>query len=382
MAAIPKKIFLVVMLALVLAPSAALVARNIPFKIFTDLAKNGLAGEIVVAKQPVFEAGAILSGQTQSDLAPWLAERMGRPREFYIRLNNSIDFLLGRSTNPNIIVGNNFELYTAEMLRDLCFPADLAFIPKMALGLKRAQEFFVGQRKAFLFVLSPNKAAVQPINVPGYCARKRDERAYRHLVAALADAGVNYIDTEALAQRSASEGMPPWFGQYGQHWNDVGLFYTARDVIDNLSDQLKLKMGRLQSDTMWIDNNPLGGEADTGLLSNFLFDLHPVSPHLKMSLSGDHPAMRLLVVGTSFVDGLVDTFVKVQLTQQLVLYNYFKWIFRHTVPSPRLSGPSLEASEDYKTTLGQVDAILVEVNASALNASHVFRFIDSTDALR
>ena len=96
-----NKLFLILLLALVLAPGAALLARSLPFKslaIFTS-------GELfwpndLGKKRPKFGFAQIFSTETQSELSIWLAERIGLPRELYIRLNNSLDFLIGRSANP------------------------------------------------------------------------------------------------------------------------------------------------------------------------------------------------------------------------------------------------------------------------------------------
>jgi hypothetical protein len=201
------------------------------------------------------------------------------------------------------------------------------------------------------------------------------------LAAALEKAGVNYVDTEALARLSTAAGSPPWFGKYGQHWNDVGHFYAVRAIIESFRQQSTAKVGTLQIDKTWIDQHPLGDEADTGLLSNFLFSLYPESPHLNISLVGDKPPIRLMFVGTSFSGGLIDVFLKMKLTQKIVLYNYFKWIFTY-MPPDIANGPSLEASEDYRERLNEVDAVVLEVNASALGSSHVSRFIEATDRLR
>jgi hypothetical protein len=85
-------------------------------------------------------------------------------------------------------------------------------------------------------------------------------------------------------------------------------------------------------------------------------------------------------VGTSFSGGLIDLFVKMNLMKEIVLYNYFKWIFVYEPPA--VTGPSLDASQDYGKRLNEVDAIILEINASALNASHAFRFIEATTQLR
>jgi hypothetical protein len=65
----------------------------------------------------------------------------------------------------------------------------------------------------------------------------------------------------------------------------------------------------------------------------------------------------------------------------LTLYNYFKWSFLYLPPKFVQEALPADASLDYPTELPQVDAVIVEVNASALNASHIFRFIEATDRL-
>jgi hypothetical protein len=63
------------------------------------------------------------------------------------------------------------------MLRDACLPAKTEFTDDMATGLKRAQDLLVEKGKAFILVLSPNKAAIQPENLPAYCRQQSAGRA-------------------------------------------------------------------------------------------------------------------------------------------------------------------------------------------------------------
>ena len=378
-----KFTFLASVLLLVLAPGAALLTRNIPMKPFADFGSLGLFGQTISAKAPAFDAASIFAGRTQTDLSAWLAERMGRPREFFIRLNNSLEFLIGRTANPNVLVGKNHELYTAEMIRDFCIPPkSTAFAGEMAQGLKRAQDYLAKKGKAFVFVVSPNKAAIDPTNVPSYCRPVTGDRGYNVLMAALARSGVHHVDTEALARRSRASGAPLWFGQYGQHWNDVGQFYAVQDILEKIRSQRNSGTATLRIDRSWIDNRPLGDEADTGLLANFLIPLRPVSPHLQISLTDDTVSIKPLIVGTSFSGGLLVPMLKVKLTSEVVLHNYFKWVFRYTSATAPAVASSLDATDDLPATLERVDTVIVEVNASALDAPHVFQFIKAMDRLR
>lgn len=377
-----KITFLTATLILVLAPSAALLTRHIPLKAFSDFGSLGLYGQTISAKTPTFDSSSIVAGRTQTELSAWLAERMGRPREFFIRLNNSLEYMVGRTANPNILVGKNHELYTAEMIRNFCIPpATTTFVDDMANGLKRSQDYLAGKGKAFVFVVSPNKAAIDPTNAPSYCQPVTTDRDYTVLMAALAKAGVYHVNTEVLARRSTSSGAPAWFGKYGQHWNDIGQYYATQDILDKLRSQRKTGIAALKIDRTWTDDQPLGDEADTGLLANFLFPLRSISPHLDISLTDNKTKIHPLMVGTSFSGGLIMTMLKAGLASEVVLHNYFKWVFRYRSATAPAVASTVDASEDLLSTLLEVDTVIVEVNASALNAPHVFNFIKAMDRL-
>src|SRR5438552_19153651 len=89
--------FLRLVVGMVVAPGVALLVTAFKPGSSGDLFAATLSGVISPAQAPLFDLRSFFSGATQSAMEPWLAERMGRPREIYLRLKNGFDFVLGRS---------------------------------------------------------------------------------------------------------------------------------------------------------------------------------------------------------------------------------------------------------------------------------------------
>ena len=64
----------------------------------------------------------------QVALQPWLAERMGWPREALIRINNLFDYLIGRTSVTGNYIGRDDFLYNSEMLNDWCVRGNSGFV--------------------------------------------------------------------------------------------------------------------------------------------------------------------------------------------------------------------------------------------------------------
>src|SRR3954463_5822787 len=114
-----RRTFLILLLMLVLAPGAALLARLLPEKAVSHLTNSYLSG-VTKPVAPQWTLSSVLSGKLQNDLALWLGERMGRPRELMIRLNNGIGYGVGRSFSPYVIIGRERVLYPTTYVKDWC----------------------------------------------------------------------------------------------------------------------------------------------------------------------------------------------------------------------------------------------------------------------
>ena len=90
-------IFLLLVVVMVVAPGVALLVVALKPGSSGGLLAATLSGVTNPAPPPRFDLRSFFSGAMQSAMEPWLAERMGRPREIYLRLKNGFDFALGRS---------------------------------------------------------------------------------------------------------------------------------------------------------------------------------------------------------------------------------------------------------------------------------------------
>lgn len=372
--------FLLAMLGLVLAPGAALVARFIPFGPIQFLTTGMLYGQVPAAKEPEISLAAISSGRAQALLEPWLAERMGLPRERLIRISNLFDFWAGRSSNPNILVGRNNELYTREQLNDWCLHGNTDYVDDLARRLVKARQRLQALGKAFVFVISPSKAAMSPANIPRYCRPPATPRAIDRLMARL-PADFPVVDSETILWTAQQAGGWPAFGQYGQHWNGIGYFYATRAVVDELERQLKRTIGRLELAQVMVDDRPTGSDADTGLLLNLPVELRPTSPHAILAVKNCGEPIDVMIVGTSFSGGLIDVMMRQRLASEITLLNYFRFPVAYSSadrPGVALDQP---AAALFPAALRQVNAVILEVNAPALTSLHVPALLDAVKAL-
>ena len=170
---------------------------EVPFGPFRFLTTSMLYGQVPAAKEPEISLAAISSNRAQALLEPWLAERMGLPRERLIRISNLLDFWAGRSSNPDIMVGRNNELYTREQLNDWCLHGNTDYVDDLARRLVKARQRLRALGKAFVFVISPSKAAMSPANIPRYCRPPATPRAIDRLVARL-PADFPVVDSETI----------------------------------------------------------------------------------------------------------------------------------------------------------------------------------------
>ena len=139
----------------------------------------------------------------QSAMEPWLAERMGRPRELYLRLKNGFDFVLGRS-DAGISIGR---FHASSMARatstngacgTISRATEAAAAPLIAavVAIRKAVE---ARGKPFVFVISPSKAAVLPEYLPSWCGPADRPRIYDLMLAGLKSANVPVVDGHQIA---------------------------------------------------------------------------------------------------------------------------------------------------------------------------------------
>jgi hypothetical protein len=343
-----------------------------------------LSGVTNPAPQPRFDLQSLLSGATQSAMEPWLTERMGRPREFYLRLKNGFDFVLGRS-DAGVSIGRSWFLNGKSYVDEWCLRHDrqvteAAVAPEIAavVAIRNAMQ---ARGKPFVFLISPSKAAVLPEYLPTWCAPTDQPRQYDVLLAGLKSADVPVVDGHDIALHAkATEHWAP-FGRDGVHWNDIGQFYAARALVGELERQLGQQIGDLRLKDLKVDDRPRGAEADAGLIANLPFVLQPVSVHASFEVANRLTTPTGLFVGTSFSWGPLQIMMGQKLFSRSKFYYYFSSSYRYDPGDLVGTAEGEIAAADLSHWLSGADFVVLEANEAELSVGHIAKFAAAVEAL-
>lgn len=381
MKALARHWFLIAVALIMLAPAAAMVARAIPLKGPQRFSIAKLAGVTPAAEPIAPSLDALRSGALQAGVAAALTERMGQPREFFIRANNGIAYALGRSTVPSIVIGRDRMLYETTYIDDWCgrgtpidAEAQAARIARIAAAVRRAG-------KAFVFIVSPSKVALYPDGLPEPCipAATRD---YDRLLAALARHDVPVVDGHVLAHAAKASQNLPVFNRDGIHWNDISVYPAIRGLFDQLGAQLATPPRQLALSHVDVDRWPFDDEDDLARLLNLPVTL-PVypSPHGRFTASPEGTPPRLMVVGSSFMWQFLRILSLNTVLGDSKFYFYFSRIVDFRDGGVYESKVPFQAAPDLPKTFPQTDAVILEANETALGSPHIAAFEQALAAL-
>jgi alginate O-acetyltransferase complex protein AlgJ len=377
-------VFLLFISVMILAPGVALLVVAFKAGPLGGLSVATLSGVTNPVPPPRFDLPSFFSGAMQSAMEPWLTERMGRPRESYLRLKNGIEYLLGRS-DAGISIGRSWVLNGESYVDEWCLRRDrqvteAAIAPVIAalVSIRKAMET---RGKPFIFLISPSKAAVFPEYLPSWCAPTSQPRPYDLLLAGLKSSNVHVVDGHDIAlQVRATEQWPP-FGRDGAHWNDVGQFYAARALVGEIERQLGEQIGDLRLKDITVDNEPRGAEADAGLIANLPFALRPVSVHARFDVVNRLTAPTGLFVGTSFSWGPLEIMMGQKIFSRSKFYYYFSSSYRYDPGDLVGTAEGPLAPSNLSDGLSGADFVVLEANESELGAGHITKFAAAIEAL-
>src|SRR5258708_1367087 len=384
MKATRSSVFLLFISVMVLAPGLPLLGMAFKSGPLGGLSAATLSGVTNPAPPPRFDLQSFFSGATQSAMEPWLAERMGRPREIYLRLKNGFDFVLGRS-DAGISIGRSWFLNGKSYVDEWCLRRDrqvteTAVAPVIAavFAIRNAME---ARGKPFIFLISPSKAAVFPEYLPSWCAPADRPRPYDALLAGLKSANVPVVDGHGIALKvKATQKWPP-FGRDGAHWNDVGQFYAVRALVSELERQMGERIGDLRLSDVQVDDKPRGAEADAGLIANLPFDLRSVSVHASFEVLNRRTAPVGLFVGTSFSWGPLQIMMGQKLFSRSKFYYYFSSSYLYDPGDLTGRSEGQIAETDLASWLSVADFVVFEANEAELGVGHIGKFAAALAAL-
>jgi len=294
-----RRIYVRLLIALALAPFVALLTSAIPNRTLNFLSRSKLSGATETVELVAPKWANIRNHSFQSTLEEWVAQRMGRPRDQFIRVDNSIAYAFGSSNVATVQIGVNRTLHEKPYVDEWCGRTQVNVAPQVA-HIASIQKQVQAAGKAFVLLVSPSKAAIYPETLPPPCKPSAEPRAYDLLMPLLKQQGIHVVDGHALMKKAREDQPWPVFGRDGVHWNDVGAGIAVDAMLASLTERMPRPLPRLVQTEVKVDDKPKNDDADLAGLLNLSYRLRATTPHPVFRVDGTAPPPRLMLIGTSF----------------------------------------------------------------------------------
>jgi alginate O-acetyltransferase complex protein AlgJ len=354
----------------------------------TGIMPSSLVGFVPEADAPEFSLQSWLERDFQRNADSWFKERFGL-RDYYVRIANHLNYLffsLSTQRSIEIIVGRDGELHEAWYLKHYCrYGVDEGDwdMRKLFRRVRRLQDSLEARGIAFFFVITPHKAAVYPDSMPDALCGPQESPgvAYEMALDAMRENGVHYLDgfahtMDALALHEDIRLFP----KGGIHWNKLGAFYAAREILETADRLSSRDIPGIVLESVVIDRNPRGSDRDFADLLNLVsaplgYEVpHPVivPEHLPRR------DLRAVFVGGSFLDLPMKILAQTEIFEQLDQYFYFDLILRRH--SEGEEGPIERDEIDWEAEIFSADVVVLEANIALFASEYITKFLD--DAMR
>lgn len=303
-----------------------------------------------------------------------------------VRIDNQINYSVFDQTSNNygttVVKGLDGHLIEKAYLRSAnkIKPASANRLESRIKEIRRFQEVVKSKGKAFLLVISPNKPSLYPelipnaFRIPGEAARKS---SYDLALPMLLHEGIEVLDGHAFLESRKASYPLPFFASSGTHWNSFAACLVTNEIMRRVSEQTGKITRRVACDPFSERTVPAPRDRDLVQLANLWWPESSYSPTLEplnetiIPTGSEQPTM--LFVGTSFLWSLMDYFDQHRLSNNLVMWYYFKRAVRFPGGSTKPLDP---AAINWPEQVFSRDAIILEVNEAFIHKAG-YGFLDS-----
>jgi len=265
---------------------------------------GNLNGDFTLNIRPQFSWTSWMDGTYQAKFDRYIEDHIGF-RNFFVRLNNQIDFTCYDEVNAEgIVKGKNKVLYEYDYIRALIgddFIGENAITRKMN-KLKYLQKYLKNTFNIdLILIFEPGKARVQPQFIPDkYLKKGKKLSNYECFKQNADDLNIDYIDLNQYFIAIADTAKYPVYPPYGIHWSE----YTMRFVTDTLVRYIEKKhaidLPDFRVETRLIADSISDSDYDAGKTSNLLFRLpQPIMPYPFFTFYDDQSKKRPMVLAVA-----------------------------------------------------------------------------------
>ncbi len=297
-----------------------------------------------------------------------------------VRIFNQVYYdLFSKSyiNNGNIIIGKNRQLNTLSYISKYCNLKGVKFdhseFKQWASELRELSEFFTRRGQHFVYLITPSKAAYFPEYIPDQfvCASRPVRPDYLLATEMLRDVDIPYIDGSKIVLGAKGTFPVDLFPRGGIHWNMLGAVLVTRELLREISENLKQPFPELLF-SYTTNNNPIGTDMDLLTLANLWRpDRDYPVPNIKIENVNQNIQHRpaVAMVGGSFLHQIREVMIQSGFFSRINYFNYFK-VFHTIYPGNVKLSVDENNLETYRDLL-EADVVVVEENEQNLRSNHV-----------
>jgi len=350
-----KNILFILLLALLVLP-----AVQHRFKFFRVAP---LDGDFVLNQRPAFTWNTWMDGAFQAGLDSYLEDHIGF-RNFFVRLNNQIEFSLFFKANAEgVVVGKNRVLFEYDYIRAY-MGGD--FIGKETLNKKLGRMKFLQEYLKekfninFLFILEPSKARFYPEYIPDrYLKDGLSVSNYEFIAQKVKEAGINHIDLNKYFTRLKDTTSHLLYPRYGIHWSEYSMSFISDTLVKTIENLQDIELPAYQIEIMSYGDSLSDSDYDVGKTMNLLWQLpHPEMAYPRFTFEPGKAANKPMVLAVA--DSYYWNFFNTRIPKNLFANEAF-WYFNAKVYPDFYFGEKWVNQLDIKSEIEKQDIVLLSV---------------------
>lgn len=337
-----------------------------------------LNGDFVLVEKPSFSWTGWLSGIYQTKFDKYLEDHIGF-RNFFVRLNNQVEFSLFRKANAEgVVVGKDRQLYESDYIRAYTGKDFIGTktIDKKMRRLKFLQEYLKKEKNInLILVFEPSKARFYPECIPDRFLNDSIKISnYECFTQKAGELGITFIDFNNYFRQIKDTSKYLLYPKYGIHWSIYGMSLVADSLIRFMEDLRGIDMPDMNIKNIELSDELRYTDYDVGKTLNLLWQLpHPKMAYPEFSFEKNDQKTRphVLAVADSYYWNIFNT----RLPKNLFANEAF-WYFNAKVYPDFYLEEKWVKDIDLKSEIEKQDIILLMITERFL-FKYDWGFIDN-----
>ncbi|MEZ5146596.1 MAG: hypothetical protein R2759_05790 [Bacteroidales bacterium] len=361
MKALEKILFVIIMIVMLLP------AIQREFKIMPD---KKLQGDFKLADKPVFSWESWNEGVFQTDFDKWLEDHIGF-RNFFVRINNQIDFSLFSEVHADgVVLGKENVLYEFDYIREYTGNDFVGYylidkrIRQLTFLQKHLKENFDID---LVLVFEPGKANYLPEFIPDqYLINKKSPTNFQVYKNTAENYKTNFINWNDWYINSIKPlANYPVYTKYGIHWSEYGMTFALDSMISFIENTRHIDLREMIIDSLAIEDCSRTPDYDIGAALNLMFRLPEhekfAYPAYKFGPTEGKDFPMVLVAGDSYYWNIFNSGIARELFK-----NQAFWYFNNLVYPDTYSDTTTVNDLNLKEEIEKQDVIFLMVTGRFL----------------